>query len=85
MMRFKLVWERSDKAVSVFKDFVSNGWRYKGAKIVRLNEVDIIDKRTQEVVQPAYVVDCVGSLFSYLRHKLYNPRGVFIGWSDPKA
>lgn len=83
MMRFKLLWEKSDKAIEVFKGFKDNGWRYHGAKVVRLKELEIIDKATGELVKPVYSVECVGSMFSFLRHKLRSPRGVFMGWDTP--
>jgi hypothetical protein len=79
-MKFQLLWKDGDKTREVFEEFVKNGWRFRGAKLCYLKEVDIVNTHSGAVENHAYLVNCVGSVVSYWRHKLSGTSSVFVGW-----
>lgn len=67
-MKFTLLMRHDDEVVNLFKHWQKDGY-VRGIKMIKLDEVDVIDKDTNEHLKPAYAIRCEGSLFWYLAHR----------------
>ena len=83
-MKFMLLKERDERVYRTFGEFIVNKWRLNGAKIIDMEDVQIIDKVTREVEKPAIVVKCQGSVISYLRNRIRMHGSVIKGWNIPE-
>ena len=78
-MKFTLLFQASEKSKAMFERFHREGYAY-GIKMIRLDEVEIVDKITGTFIKPAYAVRCKSSLLGFFRHKFTTKMTHIIGW-----
>lgn len=77
-MKFTILYKYCEEAKNIFE----RGNYGDGVNLVRLDKVDIINKKTSEFVDNAYAFRCTASIVDYFRHKaLYGKLLThLIGW-----
>lgn len=84
-MKFTLVWKNCEKATEFIREWLKCGKDSEGIRLVRVEDVDIVDKITGTVTGSGYALRCNGSILNYLSYKRTNGNhSAMLGWGYPK-